>query len=167
MQRKTTNHLRGYRTEVQKKISAIKSRTRSASESARQTLAQIGAICRHELRFAPRWVKCFPSRRILDEIWRRTRKNDHRDTDKPIQRKTASRTDQTVPDLDENMFFYVRLRFTPFRRRFTAGIGRHSGDHDFLRLHFLPYISNKIWLLSKWSNCKLQVLESRTPPDFF
>ena len=37
--RKTANHLRGYRTEVLRKISAVKVRTKIASEAARQTLA--------------------------------------------------------------------------------------------------------------------------------
>ena len=52
-------------------------------------------------------------RRILDEIWRRDRKNNQRDAEKPILRKTASRTDETAPVLNKNGFFHVRLRFTP------------------------------------------------------
>ena len=82
-------------------------------------MAQIVAICRHELRVAhndnnnnthtnnnaitkhindnndndinndaitihtPRWVRISPPRRVLDEIWCRDRKNDHRDAEKP------------------------------------------------------------------------------------
>ena len=99
--KETTNHLQGYRKEVLRKISAVKSRTKIASESMRQTLAQIGAICRHELRFAPRWVRISPPKRILDEIWRRDRKNEHRIAKKPILRKAASRTNETVPGLEK------------------------------------------------------------------
>ena len=45
---------------------------------------KIGANCRHELRIAPRWGRNSPPRRILDEIWRRDRKNEHRGAEKPI-----------------------------------------------------------------------------------
>ena len=73
----------------------------------------IGAICRHELRIAPRLGRIPLPRRILDEIWRRDRKNDQRDAEKPILRKTASRT---APGLEKNGFFHVRLSFAPRRR---------------------------------------------------
>ena len=143
--KKTTNHFQGYRTEVLREISAVKVRTKIASESARQTLAQIGAICWHELRVAPRWVIIFPPRRILDQPWRRDRKNDQCDAEKPILRKTASRRDETAPGLNNNGFFHVRLRFTPFRLQLTAVPGRHSGDPDFLRRHLLVYNSNRVY----------------------
>ena len=119
--RKPANRFLGYRTKVLRKISAVKVRTKIASESARQTLAQTNdANCRHKLRIAPRLSIILPPRRILDEIWRRDRKNDQRDAEKPILCKTASRTDETAPVLDKNGFFHVRLRFTPSRRQLTA-----------------------------------------------
>ena len=80
----------------------------------------MGANCRHELRIAPRWGRNYIPRRILDEIRRRYRKNEHRDAKKPILRKTAFRTDGTAPILGKNGFVLMRLRFTPCRRQLTA-----------------------------------------------
>ena len=114
--KKTANHFQGYRTKVLRKISAVKVGTKIASESARI----IGASCRHELRIAPRWSRNSLPRRILDEIWRRDRKNEQRGAEKPILRKTASRTDETAPVLEKNGFFHVRLNFTPLRRQLAA-----------------------------------------------
>ena len=117
--RKTANHLREYRTEVLGKISGVKIRTEIASESARQTLTQnwrqLPAQVAH---CAPMGRNHFP-RRILDEIWRRDRKNEHRGADKPILRKTAFRTHEMGPILGKNGFVLLHLRFTARRRQLT------------------------------------------------
>ena len=60
------------------------------------------------------------SRRILNEIWRRGRENEHRDADKSILHETASRTNEIGPILVKNNFVLMHLRFTPRRRKLTA-----------------------------------------------
>ena len=80
---------------------------------------RIGANCRHELRIAPRWGRNSLPRRILDEIWRRDRKNEHRGAEKPILHKTAFRTDEMGPISGKYGFVLLRLHFTARRRRLT------------------------------------------------
>ena len=65
-------------------------------ELTRQIPAHGNANLPAELRnYGPRVRKSIP-RRLLDEIWRRDRKNEHRVAEKPILCKTASRTDETA-----------------------------------------------------------------------
>ena len=118
--KKTANHLQGYRTKLLRKISGVKIRTEIASESARQTLAQNWRKLPARVAHCAPMEQIFFQRQILDEIWRRDRKNVQRDAKKPILRKTASRTNKTAPVLLKNGFVLMRLRFTPCRRQLTA-----------------------------------------------
>ena len=95
---------------------------------------KIGANCRHELHIAPRWGRNYIPRRILDEIWRRDRKNEQRDAKKPILCKTVSRTDETAPILEKwicpDAFAFYAVPAS------TDGISRNdSGDYEFFRRH--------------------------------
>ena len=119
--RKPANHLRGYRTEVLGKISGVKVRTEIESESARQTWARnwrqfAGTSCA----IAPHWSINSLPRRILDEIWRRDRKNEQRGAEKPILRKPTFRTDEMGPISGKYGFVLLHLRFTARRRQLTA-----------------------------------------------
>ena len=96
---------------------------------------KIGANCRHELRIAPRWGRNSLLRRILDEIWRRDRKNEQRDAEKPILRKTASRTDETAPVLGEKWVRPDAFAFYAVPASID-GISRNdSEDCELLRRH--------------------------------
>ena len=75
------------------------------------------------------------------------------------------RRDETAPGLNQNVFFHVRLRFTPFRLQLTAAPGRHPEDLDFLRRHLLVHSSNRVRLLPKWGKLRQQILGGRTPPE--
>ena len=133
--RKTANHLQGYRTEALRKISGVKNSNRNCVRiSAPDFDAKLAPIAGHKLRIAPRWGRNSLPRRILDEIWRRDRKNEQRDAEKPILRKTAPRTDETAPILkkwvrpDAFAFYAVPASID--------GISKNdSGDYGFLRRH--------------------------------
>ena len=160
--KKTVNHFRGYRTEVLGKISGGKIRTEIASESARQTLTQnwrkLPAQVAHCAPMGPKLWPAADSR----QNWRRDRKNEHRDAEKPILRKTASRTDGMAHILGENGFFLTHLRFKPRRRQLTAFPGmvlEITSSYGGIWV----YSPNSVWSLPGHRSRGQQILGGRGP----
>ena len=81
--------------------------------------AELAPIAGTSCAIAPHWSINSLPRRILDEIWRRDRKNEQRGAEKPILRKTAFRTDEMGPISGKYGFVLLHLRFTARRRRLT------------------------------------------------
>ena len=127
--RKTANCPRGYRTEVLRKISAIKIRTELRPELARQIPAHGDAnLPSRVARLRPEGPEILPeasSRRNLasrPEKWTPRRGETDSAQNCILKGRNGTR-------LEKYKFFHVVCAFTPFRRRLTAASSYHSGDH--------------------------------------
>ena len=114
-----------------------KIRTESTPVSARKLWLKINANYRRKLRIAHRCDITSSPRRIIDEIWRHNRKNEHRHAEKWILRKTTSRTDKIGPIFEKKYFWKKWVRSVEFvfydaPASFDSISINHSGPVEFL-----------------------------------
>ena len=118
--KKTANHLRGYRTDVLRKISAVKVRTGIASESARQTFAQnwrqLPARVAH---CAPMAQKFSPEANSLRNLASRPKKMNSATQRNRFYAKRHPEQMKRHP-FCRKMGSSMCLRFKPFRRQLST-----------------------------------------------